>query len=110
PPPPPTVDILANGVQGPITIAYNATASLSWTSTNATSCTVTPGSYTGTSNTGVTTAPLTASTTFTINCTGAGGTATDGVTVDVTPPPTVDILANGVQGPVTIAYNATASL
>lgn len=46
--PPPTVDIKANNSDGPITVASGASTSLSWTSTNASSCTASifaPGAW-----------------------------------------------------------------
>lgn len=87
PTPIPSADIKANGSDGPISIAYNTSVTLSWTSTNAASCSVTPGGWTGTSNPGVSTGNLTSSTTYSLNCSGPGGSAADNVTVNVNPPP-----------------------
>ena len=114
PTPAPTVDIKANGSNGPITITYNTAATLSWTSTNATSCSASNG-WSGTKGTSgsESTGNLTSSKTYTIICTGAGGSANDSVTVNVsapTTPPTVDIKANGSDGPITIDYNTAATL
>jgi len=114
PTPAPTVDIKANGSNGPITIAYNTAATLSWTSTNATSCNAFNawGGTKGTSGS-ESTGNLTGTRTYTITCTGAGGSASDSVTVNVsapTLPPTVDIKANSSDGPITIDYNTGATL
>jgi len=118
PDPPPTVDIKANDSNGPITIDYNTQALLSWTSTNADSCTASaspaksnwtgPKEINGTQWTG----NLTQSTVYTITCAGSGGSAQDSVTVNVRPPvgPTVDIKANDSDGPITIDYNTQALL
>ncbi|MBP9686686.1 MAG: prepilin-type N-terminal cleavage/methylation domain-containing protein [Candidatus Doudnabacteria bacterium] len=115
-PPPaqaPVVDMLVNASQGPVTLAYNGSASLTWTSTNTSSC-VASGSWAG--NVGVTgsqsTGALISSQTYTLQCTGPGGTASDSVTVTVQPPPapTVNILANGSEGPITITYNTAITL
>ena len=81
---PPTVNIKANGSNGPIEIAYNTAATLSWTSTNATSCTASGGwsgskPKSGSASTG----RLTSSKTFTLTCTGLGGSASDSVRVNV---------------------------
>jgi hypothetical protein len=81
---PPTVDIKANSSDGPITIAYNTSATLSWTSSNATSCYASGGwsgskSISGSESTG----NLTSSKTYTITCTGSGGSVSDSVTVNV---------------------------
>jgi len=88
----PTVDIKANGSDGPITIDYNATARLEWTSTNATSgCTASGGSWSGSKGTSGSfrTGNLTSSETYTLTCTGDSGTAVDAVTVNVRLPPPV---------------------
>lgn len=115
PPPaqPPTVDIKVNTVDGPITVAYNATATLAWTSSNATSCTAS-GAWTGSPGLSgsQSTGTLTATVTYSLQCTGPGGSISDSVTVQVSPPPapTTDIKANGSDGPVTVAYNTTVTL
>ena len=80
----PSVDIKTNGSDGPITIAYNASANLSWNSANATTCSASNAwsgskSISGSENTG----SLVSSKTYTIVCTGTGGSATDSVTVNV---------------------------
>ncbi len=79
-----TVDLKVNGFDGPITIPYNAAVTLSWTSTNTTSCNAFSG-WTGTRavNGSESTGNLTASKTYTISCTGVGGSATDSVVVNV---------------------------
>ncbi len=79
-----TVDLKVNGSNGPITIKSGASAMLSWTSTNATSCTasnawsgykmVRSSEYTGS---------LTASKTYTLTCSGNVNRADDSVTVNV---------------------------
>ena len=79
----PTVDIKANGSDGTITIPYNSSANLTWTSTNATSCYASVD-WSGTKSTSgsETTYNLTYSKTFTITCTGSGGSVSDSVTVN----------------------------
>ncbi len=79
----PTVDIKANGSDGTITIPYNSSANLTWTSTNATSCNAS-GDWSGTKGTSgsETTYNLTYSKIYTITCTGSGGSASDSVTVN----------------------------
>ncbi len=81
----PTVDLKANGFDGPITIPYNASANLSWQSNNATSCTASNAwsgakAAAGSENTG----SLTSSRIYTLICYGAGGSASDSVVVNVT--------------------------
>jgi hypothetical protein len=77
----PNVSLNAN----PKTVAYNAASSLTWTSTDASSCYGTNFSTGGaTSNSaGLSTGPLQETTTYTITCTGPGGNATDSETVTV---------------------------
>ncbi|OGY23147.1 MAG: hypothetical protein A2172_02090 [Candidatus Woykebacteria bacterium RBG_13_40_15] len=82
-PPPPTVDIKANGSDGPITIGYNTAATVRWNSNNATSCSVSPAGWGGTSNGGISTGNLTYSRTYSITCSGAGGSASNSVQVNV---------------------------
>ena len=112
--PQPTVDIKANGSDGPITAALNSSVTLSWSSTNATSCTAS-GSWSGSKATSgsESTSPLSNPNayTYTLTCNGAGGSASDSVAVNVFPPaPSVDIKANNSDGPITISYNTSANL
>jgi uncharacterized repeat protein (TIGR01451 family) len=90
----PTVDLKANGSDGPITITYNTSANLSWTSTNATACQAI-GAWSGgkaISSSGESTGNLTSSQTYSIYCTGPGGTSnTDSVIVNVQPQATQNI-------------------
>ena len=86
PPPLPTVDIKANGSNGPITIGYNSAATISWGSTNASSCSVNPGGWTGTSGS-KSTGRLTSARTYTVSCSGSGGAASKAVIVRVGAPP-----------------------
>ena len=86
PPPPaaPTVTISAN----PATIQQGACTTLSWSSTNSTSASITPAP--GNVSTGGSQQVCPATTTqYAIAATGAGGTANASTTVTVTPPPRV---------------------
>ncbi|HJS21852.1 MAG TPA: hypothetical protein VJ764_04290 [Steroidobacteraceae bacterium] len=82
PPPAPTVNLSAS----PTSVAVNDSAMLNWTSTNATSCTAS-GAWTGTkaAQGSESTGALSNTATYSLSCTGAGGTASDSVTVTVTP-------------------------
>lgn len=92
PPPAPTVNLTATSP-----VNNNQTTTLTWTSTNTTSCTAIqgPGFNTGnTTNGSDQSDPLSSNGspyTFTIRCTGPGGTTTDTeiVTVNTPPPPPV---------------------
>ncbi len=117
PPPPvtPTADIRANNSTSPISIVSGSSATISWASTNTTTCSVSPSSWTGTSGS-QSTGALTASRTYTISCTGSGGTVTDSISVNVTPPPDTTPPAVSVSSPVsgstvsgTVTVSANAS-
>ncbi len=82
---PPTVNIKANN-QDSLTVTSGSTVTLSWTSSGASGCTAS-GSWSGSKATsGSETVNPTATSTYTISCTGSGGSITDSVTVTVTAP------------------------
>ena len=104
---PPTVSLSAN----PTSVASGGASTLTWSSTNATSCTASGGwsgarTTSGTASTG----PLTVTTSFALACAGSGGNANQSVTVAVsgTPPPapTVTFSAN----PTSIAAGGSSTL
>jgi len=86
PPPAPTVTLTAK----PTGVFTGASATLTWSTTNATSCTAS-GGWSGTKATSgnVLTAALSATTSYTLTCDGASGStpATTTTAVTVTPPP-----------------------
>ena len=92
PPAPPSVSLTAN----PGSVATGAASMLSWNSANATSCTASGGwsgakATSGSQSTG----NLTSTASYTLTCSGAGGSASQTVPVVVTPPaPTVSLTAN----------------
>jgi hypothetical protein len=83
-PPAPIVTLTTDGSS----VASGSTVDLIWTSQNATACTAS-GGWTGKQPTsGTATSPaLTANTTFTLTCTGAGGSTPKSVNVTVTAAP-----------------------
>jgi Tol biopolymer transport system component len=87
PPNPATVDIKADGADGPVTVTANVAVHLSWSSENATACLVTPGGWSGTTGSAEV-EDLTATTTYRLSCRGPGGEAEDSVHIVVTPPGT----------------------
>lgn len=105
--PAPTVTISAS----PTSVASGAASTLTWSTTNATTCTAS-GAWSGTkatSGTSVSTGALTANSTFTLSCTGAGGTGQGSASVSVTgttPAPTVTLSA----APTSVASGGTATL
>ncbi len=84
PPEAPSVSLTAS----PMTVAMNGSTTLSWNASNATSCTAS-GSWSGDQDTSgsMQQAGLTNDSTYTLTCTGAGGTANDSVTVTVNAAP-----------------------
>jgi hypothetical protein len=105
-PPAPTVNLTAN----PTSVASGGTSTLTWSSTNATSCTASAG-WSGTKATSgsTTTGALTATTSYTLTCSGAGGTTPAAATATVTvipPEPTVTLTAN----PTSVASGGTSTL
>ncbi len=96
----PVVDIKANGSDGPITISHNSSATLTWTSSNTTSC-YASGDWSGSKPTSgsESTGNLTSTKTYTIFCSGPGGSASDTVTIYVsTPTLFVSLSANPSSG------------
>jgi hypothetical protein len=83
-PPVPTVSLSAN----PKTVASGGSSTLTWSSTNAASCSAS-GAWTGAKGTSGSeaTGALTSPGTFTLACTGAGGTASTSATVTLTAVP-----------------------
>ena len=84
-PVPISADIKCNGSDSPCTIAYNAVVNISWASSGATDCSISPTGWGGIS--GVRPDYLTAQRTYTLTCVNSNNSATDSVTVFVTPPP-----------------------
>lgn len=109
---PPTVDIKANGSDGPIAIDCDTSAALTWTSTYANSC-FASGHWSGNKATsGIeSTGALSSSKTYTITCSGDGGVASDSVTVNVntcvtTPNLTISKLGRNLSKGQTSFYNS----
>lgn len=99
--PPPTASISADSTS----IFYNTGTTIRWSSTNATSCIVLPPGWMGTSG-AQGTGNLTSSQTYTLNCSGPGGSASNSVTVNVGSPPTASLSAN----PTTINRGQSSTL
>ncbi|MEO1575902.1 MAG: hypothetical protein AAFU65_13225, partial [Pseudomonadota bacterium] len=103
--PAPTVSFSAS----PTSVDSGGTATLTWSTTNATSCTAGGGWSGGKAvNGSETTGAITADTTFDLTCTGDGGDTTRSVTVSVnaTSGPTLTFSAS----PDTIAFNTASQL
>ncbi len=80
-PPAPTVALSAS----PTTLSTGKSSTLTWNSTNSTSCTAS-GAWSGTKSTSgsVSTGALATGSTYNLSCSGAGGTASSSVTVSIT--------------------------
>jgi hypothetical protein len=82
---PPTVTLMAS----PTTVVAGAATTLSWTSTNATTCTGSGGAFAGSQSTGSgsVSVAVAATTSYTLTCAGAGGSSAQSVTVTTTAAP-----------------------
>jgi hypothetical protein len=99
PTPAPTASISGS----PISITSGNSSTISWLSTNATSCSVSPSGWTGTSGS-QSTGALSNTTTYTVSCTGAGGSTSNSVTVGVSTP-----VVNGSCGTANKTYTSGAT-
>lgn len=101
--PPPVVSVAVS----PGSIAAGESATLNWSSSNATACTAS-GAWTGsralTGSLAVT--PVAGTHTYTLNCTGAGGSSSGTATLVVNPPPVVTISVS----PASIVVGQSATL
>ena len=92
----PTVSLSA----GATSIAYNASTTIIWSSTNSSSCASSGGGGTGPTGS-FDTGPQTTTTTYTVTCVGAGGSASQNKTITVISP-TVTAFADAGGGNVTV--------
>jgi hypothetical protein len=110
PPPAPTLTLTAN----PTSVATGGNSTLTWSSTNATSCTASGGwtgnrAVSGTLGVG----PLSATTTYSLNCTGTGGSISRSATVTVSaapPPPPPTPTVNLSASPTSVASGGSTQL
>jgi len=97
----PTVDLKINSSDNQVNVSYNASAVLSWTSSNANSCSAS-GGWSGTKATSgsESTGNLTSAHSYTITCSNSCGSAADTVTVYVQGQPyvAVNLTANPNSG------------
>ncbi|OGY29735.1 MAG: hypothetical protein A3F35_00210 [Candidatus Woykebacteria bacterium RIFCSPHIGHO2_12_FULL_45_10] len=106
PPPAPTVSIWADSTN----ISYNTSTTIHWSSTNATGCTASNGwsgskSTSGSQSTG----NLTSLRTYTLTCTGSGGTKSNSVTVNVSAAPLPNLSFSASPGSITSGQSSTLS-
>lgn len=102
--PAPTLNLAAN----PSSVSPGGSSTLSWTSTNTTSCTASAG-WSGAKATvgSEVISGISIATTYTLGCTGTGGSVSRSVTVNVTvPAPTVQIEIT----PLTVETNELATI
>ncbi len=116
-PPPSTPPATVSLLSSPSTISAGGSSTLTWTSTDATSCTAS-GGWSGTKAvSGNQTVTPSSSTTYTLTCTGAGGSGSASATVTVSPvsphqdttAPTVPAGLNGTATANSISLTWTAS-
>ncbi|GAB4345073.1 MAG: hypothetical protein Kow006_01810 [Gammaproteobacteria bacterium] len=91
PPPPPGITLGS----APVSVASGSTTTLTWSTTNAASCTAS-GAWSGskTVSGSETVGPVTVDSIYTLQCTGPGGTRSESVTVTVAPQPSINLSAN----------------
>lgn len=106
---PPTVTVSAN----PNSVSAGGTATLSWSSLDATSCSA-GGAWSGTKavSGSASVGPLNATSTFSLSCSGSGGTTTQSATVQVvTSGPTISLSASpstvSPSGSTTLSWSAS---
>jgi hypothetical protein len=92
----PTVTLSAS----PTDVVAGGATTLSWTTTDATSCTAAGGTWTGSPATGTGSVSLSvaATTTYTLTCTGPGGSKAQSVTVTATAAPAAHSGGGGALG------------
>ncbi|MEK7602223.1 MAG: peptidoglycan-binding protein [Patescibacteria group bacterium] len=103
PPPAPAPSLTFTAT--PTTVTSGGSTTLTWTTKDATSCTGTGDGITGTQPTSktVTVSNITSDRTFSLSCTGAGGTVAKSLTVTVTEPTPVPTVAP------TLIFSASAT-
>ncbi|MCW1888495.1 MAG: hypothetical protein KIH67_002980 [Candidatus Moranbacteria bacterium] len=118
-PPAPVVDLKINGSDGPVSVFYGSSFTLSWGNVaNATNCTGASTAQTswigakavsGGSDTGM---RALASGSYTITCNGPGGSSFDTVNLNVLPipAPVVDLKINGSDGPIEVTNGAIMNI
>ena len=106
PVPPPTINSFT---ASPSSIAYGGSSTLSWSSSNATSCNVLEQSRGTSGSLGV--GPLYSTKTYGIICSGVGDTTVSkSVTVSVGVAPTVDLKCGGSNTSVTVPYGGSTNI
>lgn len=98
----PSITLRVNGNDGPITVAPNTSITLTWNSTNATSCNASGDwsgtkSLSGSENLGY----ITSSKTYALSCSGPGGYFSDTVNVNVSNQNNDPYYISGVPAPCT---------
>ncbi|MCC6335957.1 MAG: hypothetical protein IT380_18445 [Myxococcales bacterium] len=112
PAPPAITSFMAQSVQ----VSTGMNAELSWTTVRATACTLDPGAQVASVSSGSASLPISATTTYTLTCTGAvGPAATQSVTVtyvaNAAPVAVIDSPANGatVEAGTVLNFSATCT-
>jgi hypothetical protein len=112
PAPPPTIDIQINNSQGPLSQTAPGSYTLDWTSTNASTCTAS-GDWSGSKTISGSQAygnVASGTYSYTLTCSNPAGSASDSVTTYVFSPPSVDIKANQLDGPVSFSEPAAYTI
>jgi uncharacterized protein YkwD len=111
PPPPLPLPVINSFIADPISVAAGSCSNLSWSTTGATSATLTPGGAQPVN--GNTPACPAGTTTFTLTATNAAGSVTRTVTVTVTggpPPPALPVINSFIADPISVAAGSCSNL
>jgi hypothetical protein len=100
---------IASFTASPASITAGASTTLNWTTSGATSVTVTPGSFASTAATGSVALSPTATTTYTLTATNSTGSMTATATVTVAQP-NVPAISSFTASPTSIALGAISTL
>ena len=113
PPPPATPPVINSFIAGPASVTAGSCSTLSWTTTDATSATVTPGIGAQPVNGSAPACPA-GTTTYTLTATNAAGSVTSPVTVTITgappPPATPPVINSFTANPASVAAGSCSTL
>jgi hypothetical protein len=94
----------------PSTITSGNSATLSWSTSGATSIAITPGNFTSTQASGSTSVSPTATTTYTLTATNSAGSATQQITITVNPASSKPTINSFGANPTTINSGSSSTL
>jgi hypothetical protein len=108
----PTKPTINSFTAAPTSISSGSSSALTWSTSGATSISITPGTFTSSSATGSTNVSPSATTTYTLTATNAAGsvTSTASVTVTANPPPSKPTINSFTAAPTSISSGSSSTL